>query len=194
MMRTFYISGPMTGIPDFNFPAFLQAEETLRRILPGVIVLNPAKDVNGETHHPREDYLRIDVRMVTESTDVLLLPGDEYSRGAALERLVAREIGVRLWRLSKDDLFETLVPWDLPDASCTAWEAVTRILSRGVTKHDPGGWRREGPGWHLRRVARHAVTALDLVGSSRTHDGEPALDHAERALTRAALALAGGGL
>lgn len=43
--RRIYISGPMTGLPDFNFPAFHDAAARLRER--GHEVANPA-EINSE--------------------------------------------------------------------------------------------------------------------------------------------------
>ncbi|WP_319942079.1 DUF4406 domain-containing protein [Pseudomonas quasicaspiana] len=40
-MRRIYISGPMTGLPDFNFPAFAAEANRLRGL--GFDVVNPAE-------------------------------------------------------------------------------------------------------------------------------------------------------
>ena len=41
MTRTFYISGPMTGYPQFNFPLFDRAAEYFRKS--GVSIISPAE-------------------------------------------------------------------------------------------------------------------------------------------------------
>jgi len=46
-MKTIYLSGPMSGLPGFNFPAFHAAAAKLRA--DGFTVLNPAETDNGDT-------------------------------------------------------------------------------------------------------------------------------------------------
>ena len=41
-MTRVYIAGPMTGLPDFNYPAFNAAAAKLRAL--GLEVLNPAEN------------------------------------------------------------------------------------------------------------------------------------------------------
>lgn len=40
-MTTLYVAGPMRGIPEFNFPAFFEAED--RPLKAGYDVINPAR-------------------------------------------------------------------------------------------------------------------------------------------------------
>jgi len=87
-----YIAGPMTGIPKHNFLAFHAAAERLRQA--GWEVVNPAENFGGQTDLPRETYLRADVALLVDCDAVAMLSGWENSRGAKLEYLLARELGV----------------------------------------------------------------------------------------------------
>lgn len=89
MSRT-YISGPMTGIPEFNFPAFHTKAYELRK--QGIEVVNPAEheeDPNKEW----SDYLRKDIRLLMDCDAIHMLPGWRKSRGARLEHYIAVELG-----------------------------------------------------------------------------------------------------
>ena len=49
-----YLAGPMSGIKDFNFPAFNEAAEHLRKL--GYEVFNPAEDdVERDGFDPTKD-------------------------------------------------------------------------------------------------------------------------------------------
>ena len=99
-----YLSGPMTGIPEHNYPAFTAAREQLRS--EGFTVLCPAEagTVPGWTW---EQYLRRDLAMVLFAHAVVVLPGWEQSRGACLEVHVARELGLRVIDYANhDELWE----------------------------------------------------------------------------------------
>lgn len=86
-----YISGPMTGHEDHNFPAFNDAAEVLR--IAGFEVENPAeKGIIEEWSW--EDYLRYDLAKLVECEAIHLLPGWRSSRGARLEAYVAGELGM----------------------------------------------------------------------------------------------------
>ena len=90
--RRIYIAGPMTGLPEYNFPAFHAAAERLRQA--GWKPVNPAENFDGRTDLPREDYLRADVKLLIECGAVAMLSGWEDSRGAKLEYLLARELAL----------------------------------------------------------------------------------------------------
>jgi len=84
----------MTGLPEHNFPAFHAAAERLRKA--GWEVVNPAENFGGRTDLPRERYLREDVAQLVRCDAIALLPGWETSRGAKLEYLLARELGLKV--------------------------------------------------------------------------------------------------
>jgi hypothetical protein len=101
-----YISGPMTGRPDHNFPAFHAAATRLRQV--GWKTVNPADNFGGRTDLPRGSYLRADVVLLAQCDAIAMLPGWEESRGAKLEYLLAREIGMPVLDA------ETLLPLENP--------------------------------------------------------------------------------
>lgn len=84
-----YLSGPMTGIPDYNIPAFTEAAERLRRA--GFEVVNPAE--NGLPHDAEwHRHMRVDIANMMTCEGLVTLPGWQASRGAKLEC----DIAVRL--------------------------------------------------------------------------------------------------
>lgn len=89
-MTVVYVSGPMTGLPEHNFPAFRTAAAALWAA--GFEVLDPS--VFGEhVGWSWADYLRRDLPDVLRADVLALLPGWQDSRGARLEVHVARELG-----------------------------------------------------------------------------------------------------
>jgi hypothetical protein len=91
--RRIYIAGPMTGLPEYNFPAFNAAAERLRG--DGWHVENPAE--HGHVAGAEwSDYLRWDLSRVVTVAAVYLLPGWPQSKGATLEVTVARALGLAI--------------------------------------------------------------------------------------------------
>lgn len=94
-MTRAYLSGPMSGLPEFNAPAFHAAAARLRAS--GYEVVNPAELDAADAGRPMEwsDYLRRDIAQLVTCEAIVLLPGHEKSKGARLERHIARELGMR---------------------------------------------------------------------------------------------------
>jgi hypothetical protein len=96
-MKRAYLSGPMTGIDAWNFPAFHAAAAKLRA--EGYEVISPAELDEAEDvplgSRPWADYLRRDLVAMLEGgcTVIALLPGYESSKGAMLELHVAAALG-----------------------------------------------------------------------------------------------------
>lgn len=97
-----YVAGPMTGIPEFNYPAFREAGENL--VKRGHEVLNPVDSEKlNATGKPQSWawYMRHALRMVLDAEALAVLPGWEGSRGACLEISVADELGMPVYRLDE---------------------------------------------------------------------------------------------
>lgn len=84
-----FISGPITGKPDYNKSAFFEAERQLEQM--GHAVWNPVK------LHPRRpddftaaDYLAVCYSMIDRSDMLVQLDGWRHSEGAMLEAEYAR--------------------------------------------------------------------------------------------------------
>lgn len=117
-----YISGPMRGHDDYNFPAFFEAEESVLRRFPEAEVHNPARedvvrfnlrqclatDRSGRTagrylaSNPEvfgQTDLRValgaDLDYICSTCDlIVMLPGWEASKGATAELAAAKALGV----------------------------------------------------------------------------------------------------
>jgi hypothetical protein len=88
-----YVAGPMTGIPDNNYPAFRAAAARLRA--DGHDVSNPA-ELELPEGSPWSAYMRACLPLLSECEAIYLLPGFEASRGARLERHIALELGMTM--------------------------------------------------------------------------------------------------
>jgi hypothetical protein len=94
-----YVAGPMSGIKDWNFPAFHAAAAQLRSL--GFEVVNPA-ELCPDTSMSWADCMREDIKALVDCHGVALLPGWENSKGATLERHIACALkipclGLHLW-------------------------------------------------------------------------------------------------
>jgi hypothetical protein len=88
-----YLSGPMTGIADWNLPAFNQAADKLRRM--GYTVSNPA-EYGADPALSWAACLRRDIKDLVDCDVLVQLPGWENSRGANLEWDIARRLGMNV--------------------------------------------------------------------------------------------------
>ena len=87
-----YISGPMTGYDEWNYPAFHEAAKQLREA--GHYVFNPAEAFGGATHLSYADYMRNDIHAILQVDAIAVLPGWENSKGAKLETAIAEVLGL----------------------------------------------------------------------------------------------------
>ena len=104
--HAWYLAGPMTGIPHFNFPLFIRVAAELRSAH-DLVVISPAElddeataraamaspDGDPSTRLPNRetwgDFLSRDVKLIADSVGgVILLDGWQKSRGARLEAFV----------------------------------------------------------------------------------------------------------
>ena len=84
-----YISGPMTGIPEFNRPAFDRAAAIVRAS--GHEPVLPEPYVEGKSY---EEYLRDDIRMLLDCDGIYMLEGWQESKGAKIEHMIALACGI----------------------------------------------------------------------------------------------------
>jgi hypothetical protein len=91
-----YLAGPMTGLPDYNRPAFIAEADRLRAL--GYTVVNPAE---LDATHPIQDpaapdawhqYMRRDIAQLVRCHGIALMPGWEQSKGATLEAQTAEAL------------------------------------------------------------------------------------------------------
>lgn len=89
-----YLSGPMTGLPEFNYPAFHAAAAELRAS--GLTVYNPAEyERDGRTFEPRAAFKEY-TAFICDADAVHMLCGWESSRGARAEHALAVALGLRI--------------------------------------------------------------------------------------------------
>lgn len=89
-MKRIYIAGPMTGLPEFNYPAFHAEAERLRAL--GYEVENPAENPDPQCG-TWLGYMRMAIRQLMTCDAIALLPGWQWSRGARIERWLSGMLG-----------------------------------------------------------------------------------------------------
>jgi len=83
-----YLSGPMRGYIDDNYPAFHAYASAFRKR--GFNVVNPAENFDGVKDLPMELYMRKDLAQVASCDIIAMLPGWKESAGAKAELFVAQ--------------------------------------------------------------------------------------------------------
>ena len=101
-MKRIYLSGPMKGYPESNFPAFNATAAALRA--KGLEVVNPA-EIDPGVPEPEEgpewkDFynacMRADIKALLGCQVIALMPGWERSSGAQLELHIAHRVGLEV--------------------------------------------------------------------------------------------------
>lgn len=122
--RTFrewvYVGGPMSGIDQANYPAFIEMTSRLRRA--GFHVISPHELHPADETQSWEWYMRRDLRELIRCSRIVLLSGWESSRGATVEHRVAKDLGMDItYPRDIEALLERGPQWEGP-----LLEAVTR--------------------------------------------------------------------
>lgn len=123
--RYWYLAGPMSGKPGFNYPEFDRIAAILRR--QAYPIVSPAEfeheshrkriaEANGDEDHdeigtPWADCLARDVAVVSNPrcVGIILIDGWHESRGALLETQVASSLGKPLFEFSEAPLALTQI-------------------------------------------------------------------------------------
>ena len=149
----YYLSGPMSNIPQFNIPAILSAAETLRNR--GYEIQLPAdldkpesievlmKSPDGALHGGKTDegrtwgqYLADDVILVADKIGgIIFLDGWEKSRGARLEAYVGLLTGKPMWQfndIDKDVYLDELKPEVVAGVCAAQWVPKEILVKFGL--------------------------------------------------------------
>jgi hypothetical protein len=174
-----YISGPMTGRPELNFPAFHAAAAALRA--QGFDVVNPA-ELNTDPKAGWHACMRQDIKALCDCNLLVLLPGWEDSKGAHIELNLAHRLGLvvrtltdalqdgesmqRFWDCAENapqpaTAKATLIDQRHAQRLQTVWNGVTEALAyyRAEEKHARNRAAKARAGGNLDHERKHAATA-----------------------------------
>ena len=90
-MSRIYLAGPMSNLPEMNYPAFNAVAAKLRA--EGHHVENPAEAVECVTW---EAYMRLAIAQLITCDTIVMLSGWGDSRGAKIEYRLAGDLGLRI--------------------------------------------------------------------------------------------------
>ena len=98
-----YIAGPMSGLPENNYPAFHDAAERMRNR--GWHVENPAENPAPHSDAACEwtAYMRMGITQLMTCHAIYLLPGWEKSPGASVELFIAKRLGLTIYEHARQD-------------------------------------------------------------------------------------------
>lgn len=92
-VKRIYLAGPMSGLPEFNYPAFHAAAAVLRAH--GHHVENPAENPPPACGS-WQGYMRMSLRQIAACDCLYMLPGWRASRGARIEHGLALDLGLEV--------------------------------------------------------------------------------------------------
>ena len=103
-----YISGPISGKPDYNRPAFDEAKRQLADA--GYDPVSPLDCSDPEWSW--EECMKADIRTLLECEGVAYLQGWTYSRGSVIEIMLAMDL-------------------EIPIKTCSEWLVIKKDVSAG---------------------------------------------------------------
>lgn len=103
-MMKIYLSGPMRGYPESNYPLFNPIAGELRNS--GAEVYNPAEyphDGPADSFPIRQAFAAYCKFICLEADAIVLLPGWEASKGVSAELALAKNCGLQIFELRAPD-------------------------------------------------------------------------------------------
>lgn len=104
--QMYYISGPMTGIKDFNYPFFNKVAKLLRDA--GLEIVSPAETEESLGYEQGSQdwhwgvWMRHALTSLLRCNAIIMLPNWEMSKGALLELQVAEACDMQVFKLTSE--------------------------------------------------------------------------------------------
>lgn len=168
MQKRVYTAGPMTGRPEFNYPAFFAAQRQLES--EGYIVENPAAN-DADTSKPREYYLRMAAVQVAKCDAICLLDGWQDSRGVIeMELPIAQALGLEIFEYTT-----RRAPFHIPKTVNFGPEIEIRQFPTGAQRNNAAGKGRFDllPVDAIFAVAKHYEKGALKFGDNNWRRGIP---------------------
>jgi len=187
-MRSIYIAGPMTGYPEFNFPAFDAARDYLERDWNVISPADMDRDLGFDpddgivTPEFLRDAMRRDIDAVMHVDALYALAGWEQSKGASAEVALAEWRGIPVHFEEVPSGTPALVP-PTPDRSLeelAQWGGAIGQACRDLLNREPASTvapigtdpkgeigKTKAPMWLLPPVALRAVAWVHGLGNKK---------------------------
>ena len=89
-----YISGPMSGYPNMNIPAFNRAAKRLRK--KGYEVVSPPEIAPYQEGWEWYDYMKVDIKELMDCDVLAFLKNAHESKGARMEISLAKRLKIEV--------------------------------------------------------------------------------------------------
>lgn len=93
-----YVAGPMTGLPELNFPEFERVATALRA--KGHEIISP-HEVCPDKEMAWVDAMKRDIPSLLDCDGLVRLDDWEKSKGASLEHYIAAELGLMIYDVAE---------------------------------------------------------------------------------------------
>jgi hypothetical protein len=148
-----YLAGPMSGIPQFNFPAFIDAAVALRArgyeiVSPAELdssevqvaaMASPTGELDAEAKIAGETWGQIlarDVQIVSDEVQgIIFLPNWQKSRGARLEAFVGLLCGHQFSEFYEPDGVRSISPREVANHIHAQWPPASTSLPEAAVRY-----------------------------------------------------------
>lgn len=104
-LKKYYLSGKISGLADYGRSNFTKAKQFLmkKHKVSSYNIFNPT-ELGLIKNWNWQDYMRFDIAKLMESDIIVMLPNYKHSKGALIELQLAKNLGMEIIYLEKNDL------------------------------------------------------------------------------------------